>query len=274
MLKSEQLNKLDVRKFMDKLVKEETADGSMAKLKQQTRTTSAYSDIEIEVEERVYLDEHTIRFAETINFIPRRASNLKILDVGAGPGFLSILMKHSLQCSVEAVDLQQDVLFYEERFNKKGITIKASDFDQESLPYKDKDFDIVLLAEVMEHLKSPVRVLTEVKRVLKPGGYLILTTPNISQLGNIARLIRGQSIHPSINLNVLLGTPHAPHFREYALIELTNMLIDMGFAIDKIHMSRCWDQTWKTMGVLIKNIITLIIPRYRSCIMIRAQKSK
>jgi SAM-dependent methyltransferase len=50
------------------------------------------------------------------------------------------------------------------------------------LPYPDRSFDLVLLTEVIEHLDNHRAALTEVARVLRPGGHLILTTPNIMRL--------------------------------------------------------------------------------------------
>ncbi|MGH7962496.1 MAG: class I SAM-dependent methyltransferase [Candidatus Binatia bacterium] len=52
------------------------------------------------------------------------------------------------------------------------------------LPYDDASFDVVLLVEVMEHLENHRIALGELARVLKPGGVLILTTPNIMRLSS------------------------------------------------------------------------------------------
>ena len=51
-----------------------------------------------------------------------------------------------------------------------------------ALPYPDESFDLVVLTEVIEHLENHRAALTEVARVLRPGGHLILTTPNIMRL--------------------------------------------------------------------------------------------
>jgi SAM-dependent methyltransferase len=50
------------------------------------------------------------------------------------------------------------------------------------LPYPDQSFDLVVLTEVIEHLENHRAALTEMARVLRPGGHLILTTPNIMRL--------------------------------------------------------------------------------------------
>jgi SAM-dependent methyltransferase len=52
------------------------------------------------------------------------------------------------------------------------------------LPYDDASFDVVLLVEVIEHLENHRIALSELARILKPGGVLILTTPNIMRLNS------------------------------------------------------------------------------------------
>ena len=65
-----------------------------------------------------------------------------------------------------------------------------------SFPFPDMSFDVIMLCEVLEHLQSdPLKVLLEIKRVLKPDGSLILTTPNVSRLENVCRMLAGVNIY-------------------------------------------------------------------------------
>jgi SAM-dependent methyltransferase len=52
------------------------------------------------------------------------------------------------------------------------------DLSQEVLPFNDDEFDFVYCSEVLEHLRKPETLLKEVKRILKPKGYFLITTPN------------------------------------------------------------------------------------------------
>ncbi len=69
------------------------------------------------------------------------------------------------------------------------------------LPFPASAFDAVLLNEVLEHLMYPPALLfDEIRRVLKPTGRLILTTPNPAALSKILRLVRGLTNEPNIDV--------------------------------------------------------------------------
>lgn len=75
---------------------------------------------------------------------------------------------------------------------------------------------------------NPVRVLKEIKRILKPNGALILTTPNVSRLENVAKMIAGVNIYDPYS-----GYgPYGRHNREYNKHELYLLLNYLGFSID------------------------------------------
>ena len=96
-------------------------------------------------------------------------------------------------------------------------------------PFPSASFDVVLFCEILEHLQSdPIRVLREIKRVLKQGGKLILTTPNVARLENICRLIAGENIYDPYS-----GYgPYGRHNREYTRDELAKLLGYAGFEIE------------------------------------------
>ncbi|MFZ1860851.1 MAG: methyltransferase domain-containing protein [Candidatus Competibacter sp.] len=78
----------------------------------------------------------------------------------------------------------------------------------------------------MEHLlMDPAKVLREIKRILKPNGQLILTTPNVSRLENVARMLSGTNIYDPYS-----GYgPYGQHNREYNKHELNLLLNYVGF---------------------------------------------
>ncbi len=97
--------------------------------------------------------------------------DVKILDVGCGSGgnieFLSQFGK------VYGVDKSSLAINY---CKKRGFK-NVSQADATKLPFKEKQFDIVLLLDVLEHIKDDKRALQEARRVLKDNGLIILTAP-------------------------------------------------------------------------------------------------
>ncbi|OHE79128.1 MAG: hypothetical protein A2107_09235 [Verrucomicrobia bacterium GWF2_62_7] len=98
--------------------------------------------------------------------------------------------------------------------------------ETDRFPFEDGRFDVVLFCEIIEHLQNdPLKVLGEIKRVLKPGGRLVLTTPNIARLENAVRLIGGKNISDPYS-----GYgPYGRHNREYTRQEIGSLLEWSGF---------------------------------------------
>jgi 2-polyprenyl-3-methyl-5-hydroxy-6-metoxy-1,4-benzoquinol methylase len=70
------------------------------------------------------------------------------------------------------------------------------DAEKDVYPYGDASFDTVLCCELIEHLfADPMHMMSEINRILKPGGHLVLTTPNIGSLRSVSAILLGY--HPA-----------------------------------------------------------------------------
>lgn len=98
---------------------------------------------------------------------------LHYLDVGAGRGELLGLLQAEFSVNARACD------YHIELFERKEVPIDKINLNLEDLPYANDSFDIITCSEVVEHLENYRRVLREIYRVLKPGGLVIVTTPNV-----------------------------------------------------------------------------------------------
>ncbi|MCX6816703.1 MAG: class I SAM-dependent methyltransferase [Candidatus Beckwithbacteria bacterium] len=109
------------------------------------------------------------RYQQVIKLIPKKA-NQRLLDIGCGDGVLLNLIKRA---RLYGVDLDQSSLNY------AATRVKAKFFHASAfkLPFKANFFDVVLATEIIEHLSRPQPMLQEIRRVLKPNGCAIISTP-------------------------------------------------------------------------------------------------
>ncbi len=146
---------------------------------------------------------------ETIRFGHPTIEGLKILDVGAGTGYLTMKLIQ-IGARVTAMDLCE--------FDPPITGLESfvvHDLNNPYLPLEDGTFDVVVSTEVIEHLRAPFIVLTEMIRTLKSGGLLVFTTPNYWNLKyRVKYLLSGNLQRPIINdklkkMGYLKGS--APH---------------------------------------------------------------
>ncbi|MDD2785425.1 MAG: methyltransferase domain-containing protein [Patescibacteria group bacterium] len=109
----------------------------------------------------------------------------------------------------------------------------------ESIPYPDAYFDKIICAEVLEHVFDKNIALTELKRVLKPGGKLIITVPNLNAdgtlWGRLLRLIGLRSFTPLEGFSMNEINKHGDaHVREFNAKTLSGWLESNGFTVEKI----------------------------------------
>jgi SAM-dependent methyltransferase len=103
----------------------------------------------------------------------------------------------------------------------------------ERVPLADGAVDLAFALEIVEHLATPYRLADEAFRLLAPGGHLVLTTPNVTRVGNVFKLLIGRSP------NDRLAPPGyddpddewRPHTREYAMGEIVEILTGAGFEV-------------------------------------------
>ena len=137
----------------------------------------------------------------------------KILDVGCGEGVLVEEYRHK-GWDIEGLDLN-----YESEFVRRG--------DVRGLPYLDATFDIVLFLDTLEHLPfiDQPKSLTEIGRVLKPGGYVVISVPNLAHFNSRIRCLLCGKLHRTD------GAIDHPGERPFA--ENEQLLRNAGFIIEK-----------------------------------------
>ncbi len=117
--------------------------------------------------------------------VPLVRAGTRLLDVGAGEGYFSQMMgrhvESTLGTSADSVVAACDV--HPEFFRYPGVEC-AGITEGGDLPYADASFDVTCSLEVVEHVEDQFRFCRELVRVTKPGGTIILSTPNVLNLNS------------------------------------------------------------------------------------------
>jgi glycosyltransferase involved in cell wall biosynthesis/SAM-dependent methyltransferase len=113
--------------------------------------------------------------------------------------------------------------------------VELFDAEKDRFPYSDGYFSTVLCCELLEHLTTdPMHMMLEINRILKLGGHLLLTTPNLGSLRAISGILQGfhPGLFPAYIRPVAAGVePEPRHNREYVPSEIAHLLQDSGFEV-------------------------------------------
>ncbi len=114
-----------------------------------------------------------------------------VLEIGCATGYMTQYMKSSLQCRVVAIEIDELAAEKARPFCEELIV-----GDIESLPLETVlahwQFDVIVLSDVIEHLKNPVAILKKLKPFLKDTGYILLSVPNVAHGALALELLDGK----------------------------------------------------------------------------------
>jgi len=178
-----------------------------------------------------YLSDQKERYLDTLSLLREYGVGRRLLEVGSVPGQLTVLLQ-SLGYEVAGVDVDPDRL--QEIWRKYGLSVVQADIETEPIPFAEASFDGIVFTEVLEHLRiNPLHALRELVRVLKPGGHVLLSTPNITPAQRLAFFLRKQPYQDDVfeAFGKLERLGHMGHFRLYLPTEVRQMLTRLGLLI-------------------------------------------
>jgi methionine biosynthesis protein MetW len=162
-----------------------------------------------------------------LNAIPDGST---ILDIGCAQGYLDRILTEEKGCTVYAVEYEQAAADIAKAYCKK---IVVGDIEELLLakgprPYSDQKFDLILLADILEHLRSPEAILTQLAHYLKPGGKVIISLPNIANFVIRLKLLFGMFRYTSTGI---MDSTHLVFFTRKTLRE---MVVHSGLTVQSI----------------------------------------
>jgi SAM-dependent methyltransferase len=174
------------------------------------------------------------------------ASPASILDIGCGDGSATILAAQvNPGHRIMGLDWSADALRHA---RSRGLTLLRAEAGPAGLPIASGRADVVIMSELIEHLVDPDSALEEARRVLKPGGTLLLSTPNLAAWYNRGLLALGvQPLFTEVSLRGVFGRPGsqvAGHLRLFTRRALVGLLAARGFGSIRVSGASYHDVPW------------------------------
>ena len=214
-----------------------------------------------------YLDLHQTRLIKTLEITPPGSAEDRVLEMGA---YLQITP--ALRSKLGYGEVRGCYFGKRGHSDHKSVTsaggetfeceIDHFDAEKDVFPYPDGHFATVICGELIEHLfEDPMHMMSEVNRILKLGGHLVLTTPNIAALRGIAGILQGYHpgfFHSYIRPAEGTGEVDARHNREYAPREVHQLLENAGFEVARLETGEFRDEPHPEFGWILH-----LLERYR-----------
>jgi SAM-dependent methyltransferase len=190
--------------------------------------------------------DHRVRLA--VDVVPPGA--LRLLDLGAGDGFVSARLGQAAGAAVAvSVDVGAPVPLAPRDRAVAQVTARLPG----PLPFRSGSFDVVVTLETIEHVLDPDGLLEEARRVLAPGGTLVLSTPRLDSLLVVGSLLLGVQ-PPGVDCSSRrrYGSPFGEqrpsgHVHLFTRRALTEALAANGFLVDDYREARFSSSWWQAV---------------------------
>jgi glycosyltransferase involved in cell wall biosynthesis/SAM-dependent methyltransferase len=217
-----------------------------------------------------YVEQHLTRLAKTLAITPPGGPNDRILEMGA---YLQITP--SLKTQLGYGEVRGCYYGPAGKTNIRTIStpdgeeftceIDLFDAEKDPFPYPDESYSTVLCCELIEHLaEDPMQMMSEVNRILKPGGHFVLTTPNLGSVRAISAILQGY--HPGFFPAYIRPTAEgdeadARHNREYTPMEIRFLFRDAGLDLTLLETGAFRDQPKPEHEWVLELLERYLLPR-------------
>ena len=185
------------------------------------------------------MDFESVNTAFVVDAIELDPHAIKVLDIGTGTARIPILMcQQRPQYLITGIDLAQSMLIIGQRNvadAKLTQRIKLERIDSKRMPYPDLEFDMLVSNSLVHHLPDPLSLFGEVKRLVKPGGAML-----------IRDLIRPENDKIVNELVASIGADYDPHQQQlfhdslkaaFTLVEIQELIDRVGLTQVKLYQS-------------------------------------
>ena len=167
--------------------------------------------------------------ATLLELVPEKS---RVLELGCASGYLGTLL-HQHGCKLWGMDSDYAAL---ERI-PQDVYESTTHIDLDHLytwPFPLHSADVVLAADILEHLAKPERLLAETHKILSPGGLLIVSLPNVAHISVRLPLLLGKFRYQQ------RGILDQTHFHLYTFATASELVTSAGFTIESLHSGSDW----------------------------------
>ncbi len=142
-------------------------------------------------------------------------SDRRVLELGPGPGHMTAVL-HDAGCTVAAIEIDPEAAAQAATHCERIIVGDLDEIDLES-ELGDSRFDVIVAADVLEHLKEPLSTLRRLRAFLAPGGFFVISLPNVAHGSVRLALLEGRFPYQTVGL---LDRTHLRFFTRESIDEL------------------------------------------------------
>jgi len=154
----------------------------------------------------------------------------KVLEIGPGSGHLTeALAKRN--CEVTCIEVDENLTSIARSFCRRMIVADVEYLDPQDT-FQGERFDVILLGDVLEHLKDPAMVLRKLRDRLQPSGYLVVSLPNVAHASVRLALLNGDFNYSEE------GIIDRTHLRFFTLASLVALARETGYQIRDLRRTR------------------------------------
>lgn len=152
-------------------------------------------------------------------------SNRRVLEIGAGPGSITRLLKDHGGCRVTAIELDAEAIEKLTPFCERIYQCDLNDANWPSVVSDEGKFQVVVAADVLEHLYAPATILRAMKSLLDDDGYVVISLPHVGHNGVIACVTQGDFAYGDC------GLLDKTHIRFFGIANIQRLFEEAGFSI-------------------------------------------
>ncbi len=205
------------------------------------------------------------RCLEVLDLIPESLASGDVLELGASPYLFTLCARRIFTGQVvlanyfgteERTGTQR--LVHERTGEELHLDYDVFDVEKDEFPYPDGSFDIVIFSELIEHLAiNPVWTLSEIHRVLRPDGVVLLSTPNRLSIDRFDAYLSG--VAPMVDKYSPVHGYGARHNREYCARELHELFTCTGYEVETLQHRELAARAWfpRARRFLLRSILSL-----------------